>query len=281
MEIKKIHTDNALYQRLGVLKTNRNKRYRYGEFLIEGVRNLNEAVRKKWHICSLVYPADTPLSGWAYDMLDGVKTDFNIEITPALYEKLCGKTDGSELLAVAKMREDNLKDIKSGQSPLILLFDRPSNRGNLGTVIRSCDSFGVDGIIITGHSVDLYDPEVIAATMGSFFSVPCVRISETKTIAEYISSMKDKYRGFTVIGSTAHDKIRIDSVDFTMPTLIMLGNETDGLSAALSEMCDVSATIPMSAKSSASSFNVSCAATAMLYEAMRQREFGYDMLPLK
>jgi 23S rRNA (uridine2479-2'-O)-methyltransferase len=273
MPAQKILSANSAFQRIEVLKTNRNKRYKYGEFFIEGVRNINEAVRNNWHIVSLCYTAERPLSGWAYDMLDGVKTDVNYELTAELMDRLSAKDDPSELIAVASMREDGFGQLKASGCPMIALFDRPSNRGNLGTVIRSCDAFGLDGLIITGHSVDLYDPEVIVASMGSFFCVPCIRIADHTSLAGYINQMKTEYPAFCVVGTTAHNEAFISDVDMSRPLLIMIGNETDGLSHALKEKCDILATIPMAKNSSASSFNVACAATTVFYEAARQRNF--------
>ena len=76
--MKKIYSRNAQYQKFEVLQTNRNKRYKYGEFLVEGVRNLNEAVRSGWEISSLLYTDEMPLSQWARDFLAQVKTEENL-----------------------------------------------------------------------------------------------------------------------------------------------------------------------------------------------------------
>lgn len=271
MPTKKIRSANAAYQHIEVLKSNRNKRYKSGEFFIEGVRNINEAIKNKWHIVSLCYTGERPLSGWACDILDGIKTDINYELTVTLMDNLSGKDNASEIIAIAKMREDGFTQLKTSICPMVALFDRPSNKGNLGTIIRSCDAFGLDGLIITGHAVDLYDSEVITASMGSFFSVPCIRIANYISLYEYINNTKTKLPSFRVIGTTAHKEKIISDVDMTVPSLIMIGNETDGLSRVLKESCDILATIPMAEKSSASSFNVACAATTVFYEAMRQR----------
>ncbi|MDE7187805.1 MAG: hypothetical protein K2O13_09895, partial [Lachnospiraceae bacterium] len=146
---------NNDYQRFEVLKTNRNKRYRYNEFLVEGVRSLNEAVNKGWNIKSLIYDKNN-LSGWARDMISKVKTETNYNLTPALLKELSDKEDTSELMAVIRMRDDRLDSVPLSDNPFIVLFDRPSNKGNLGTMIRSCDAMGADLLIITGHAVDLY-----------------------------------------------------------------------------------------------------------------------------
>lgn len=272
MKIEKIHSKNDIYQKFEVLKTNRNKRYRYSEFFVEGVRNINEAIKNKWDICSFIYTREKPLSDWANNILKVIKTEVNYELTKTLMTDLSNKEDTSELMAIIRMREDNFEEFHLSDNPVIALFDRPSNRGNLGTIIRSCDALGVEGLIITGHAVDLYDPEVIVASMGSFFNIPVIRVVDNKQVEKFILDMKTRHPNFKVVGTTAHKENPIYNVDMSQPVMIMVGNETDGLCRAFKESCDVLATIPMAETSSASSFNVGCAATVMFYEAARQRK---------
>ncbi len=169
------------------------------------------------------------------------------------------------------MRPDDPALLHDSPCPLYILFDLPSNHGNLGSIIRSADALGADGLILTGHGVDLYHPEVITASMGSFFNLPAIRMADNDTVFDWIARQRDLHPGFQVIGTTAHKQLNITQVDFRLPTLLMIGNETDGLCRAFKEGCDLLATIPMADTSSASSFNVACAATVMMYEVCRQR----------
>lgn len=271
MRTEKINSRSAAFQKFEVLKTNRNKRFKYGEFFVEGVRNINNAVENGWEIVSFLYDAERKLSDWAKDKLNTVKTQVNYALKPELLKELSSKEDTSELLAVIKMKSDDFSRIKLSEAPLIALFDRPSNHGNLGTILRSCDALGVEGLIITGHAVDLYDPDVVSSTMGSFFCVPAVRIPDNDTVFRYIEDLRQKYPGFQVVGTTAHNETQLFDVDFTKPTLLMIGNETEGLRRIYKEQSDILTTIPMNPMGSASSFNVACAATVMFYEATRQR----------
>ncbi len=271
MKIERIYSKNAAYQKFEVLKTNRNKRYKYGEFFVEGVRNLNEAVRCGWHICSFLYTRENRLSGWAEEMLRSVRTECNFELTAALMADLSGKEDTSELMAVVRMREDSFSQFHFSENPIVALFDRPSNKGNLGTILRSCDALGVEGLILTGHGVDLYDPDVIISSMGSFFKVPAIRVADNAAVMDFIGKMKERYPGFLVAGTTAHRQHPLYELDLSGPVMFLIGNETEGLCRAFKEGCDVLTTIPMAEDSSASSFNVGCAATVMFYEAVRQR----------
>lgn len=272
MGTERILTKNAGYQKFVVLKTNRNKRYKYGEFIVEGVRNINEAIQNQWHIGSFIYSFEKRLSSWAQNLLKTVHTNVNYELPSDLMEELSGKEDTSELMAIVRMKEDN-RALTYSENPLLALFDRPSNKGNLGTLLRSCDALGVEGLIITGHAVDVYEPDVITSSMGSFFKVPFIRLSDNAAIDGYLRGLKEKFHGITLVGTTSHKQKNISQLDLTGPALFLIGNETEGLNQHLQEQCDVLATIPMSSHASASSFNVSCAATVLFYEAGRQRGF--------
>lgn len=280
MKVQKILSKDAAYQKLEVLKTNRNKRYRYGEFLVEGVRNINEAVARDWEIVSWVYAARRQLSDWAKNLLRTVPTSVNLELAPALMDEISGKEDASEMLAVVKMKDDADRDtawfldalqLSADRPPLLALFDRPSNRGNLGTIIRSLDALGADGLILTGHGVDLYDPDVVVSTMGSFFALPVVRIPRHDALAALFEAIREKWGDLQVLGTTAHARTALWQVDLKKPTVFMIGCETDGLSEGLKPLCTEMITIPMAETSYASSFNVACAATVMFYEAVKQR----------
>ena len=271
MKTEQVYTRSATFQKFEVLKTNRNKRYKYGEFFVEGVRNINNAVENGWQIVSFLYDGDRKLSDWAKDKLARVRTQVNYALSGELLAALSSKEDTSELLAVIKMRDDDFERIPLSENPLIALFDRPSNHGNLGTILRSCDALGVEGLILTGHGVDLYDPDVVSSTMGSFFCVPAVRMSDNTSVFALIDRLKARYPGFQLIGTTAHHEKTISDVDFTKPTMLMIGNETEGLRRIYKERSDTLVTIPMNPRGSASSFNVACAATVMFYEAVRQR----------
>ena len=271
MKETRIIAKDSTFQKFEVLKTNRNKRYKYNEFLVEGVRSLKEAVANKWNIKSFIYDSGN-LSDWARGTISSVKTQENFVLTPELMKDLSGKEDTSELMAIIEMREDRLENVPLSKTPFIVLFDRPSNKGNLGTIIRSCDSLGADMLIITGHAVDLYDPDVVVSAMGSFFNMPVIRIEDNNDLYSYINNLKGSYPSLLVAGSTAHKETPIEEVDFTRPLVLMIGNETMGLNKAFKDYCDVLCTIPMDEKSYATSFNVGCAASIMMYEVTRQRK---------
>lgn len=276
MEIN-IFSKNSMYQKFEVLKTNRNKRYKYNEFLIEGVRSLNEAVNNHWKIKSFLYNKNS-LSDWARNMINTVSTEQNYCLTLELMQELSEKNDHSELMAIIEMREDCLEQIQLSECPFVVVFDRPSNKGNLGTIIRSCDALGADVLIITGHAVDLYDPEVVVSSMGSFFNMSVVRVVDNTRLFAYIEDLKKRYPKLKVIGTTAHKEKPVYNEDLAQPVIIMIGNETMGLNKLFKGYCDQLCTIPMNEKSYASSFNVGCAASILMYEVNRQRSIEKETI---
>lgn len=280
--MKNIHIGkrNASYQQLQGLKENRTKRLRQGAFFVEGVRNINQAIAAGWKIRSFIY-SEGELSDWAGDILASVETEVNYQLSSGLMAELSGKEDVSELMAVVEMRKPQRwwetvgsAGQQAAENPLLVLFDRPGNRGNLGTILRTCDALGADGLFLTGHGVDLYDPEVLQASMGSFFRVPVWQIERGDEWESCVAALRTKYPALRLVGTTAHREQPVYGQPLSGPVVIMLGNETLGLSHRYKEMADVMCSIPMAQTSSASSLNVGCAASILLYEAVRQRGIG-------
>jgi tRNA G18 (ribose-2'-O)-methylase SpoU len=267
--ITKIYTANSDFQYIETLQRNRTKRNRAREFVVEGVRAINQAVLNHWTINALVYTRDRRLSDWAEGVIEHAGAKVHFVLSTPLMEKISQKEDTSELIAVAVMPDDELARIPERENFLVVVLDRPTNSGNLGTVIRSCDALRVDGVIITGHSVDLYDPETIRATTGSFFSLPAVRLPSYKELIPWFERLRQRLDGFQIIGTSARAEIPIQSYDFTAPTILLVGNESHGLSENARALCDAMVTIPM--YGSATSLNVACATSILLYEVDRQR----------
>jgi TrmH family RNA methyltransferase len=146
----RVQSEDNHFQRVEVLKRNRQKRRRYGEFFVEGVRAINLALTNGWAIESFVYSRGRPLSRWAQGVLADSRANAHLEMPDDLVAKLSDKEDRSELLAVVRMPENDPSRIRVHPGMLVVVADRPTSPGNLGTLIRSCDAFGVDGVIVTG-----------------------------------------------------------------------------------------------------------------------------------
>jgi len=267
--IIKIHSENADFQHIETLQRKREKRQKHKEFFVEGVRPINQALEYNWTINAFVYSKEKALSDWAKGILKRSQAKAHFELPLRLLKKLSNKQEASELIAIVSMREDSPSRIPVKKEMLIVIFDRPASPGNLGALIRSCDALSVDGLVITGHAVDLYDPETISATTGSFFALPIVRMPSHKELLPWFEEIRRAIGQFQIVGSSAKAQRELSEHDFTKPTMLVVGNETWGLSASYKELCDVTVRIPI--YGSATSLNVACAASIMLYEIDRQR----------
>ncbi|MBE0696453.1 MAG: rRNA methyltransferase [Anaerolineaceae bacterium] len=264
-----IHTKNSEFQYIETLRRNRVKRNQSKEFFVEGVRSIDQALNNSWSINAFVYTREKRLSNWAERILENSKAKKHYELPAHLLKEVSQREDPSELIALVAMPKDELARIPVRENPLIVVLDRPILPGNIGSVIRSCDALRVDGLLITGHSADLYDPETIRATTGSFFSIPTVRLPSHRELIPWIEMMKDRFTELRIVGTSAKATVPIDAFNFRLPTVLLAGNETHGISENYRELCDELTTIPMSG--SASSFNLACAVSIMLYEIDRQR----------
>ena len=267
--IIKIYTENNDFQYIETLCRKREKRQRQREFFVEGVRPINQALKYHWRVNAFVYARDGALSDWAKNILAQSQAQTHFEVPRMLLEKLSNKSEPSELLALVAMPDDDPARIPVRENMLVVAFDRPASPGNLGTIIRSCDALRVDGLIISGHSVDLYDPETISATTGSFFALPTVRLPSHRDLLPWLDAVRRQIGPIQIVGSDEKGAREIAEQDFTQPTLLVVGNETWGMSAGYQELCDTVVNIPIAG--SASSLNVACATSILLYEVDRQR----------
>ena len=268
----KVSTANAAFQRLEVLLRNRAKRHRYGEFVVEGVRAINGALAAGWTIRSFAYARGRELSRWAASILEASTAESHLEMAPELFETISGKEEPSELVAVAAVRPDSADRIPVGAGMTVVVVDRPASPGNLGTLIRSCDGFGVSGVIVTGHGVDLYDPATIRASVGSFFAVPCVALPSHREVETWVGDVRRVHTGLTLVGTSARASVSLREFTWPREVVIVIGNETGGLSHAYREMCDALVSIPM--HGTATSLNAAVATSIVLYDrdAARQSE---------
>jgi len=265
----KIYSENDIFQNIETLRRNREKRNKLNEFLFEGVRNINNSIRYGWKLNSLIYSKEKQLSNWAKDILKKSKAKHHYELPLKLLKKLSAKEETSELLATAEIPLDDFRRIKMNTNLIVVVFDRPASPGNLGTLIRSADAFGVNGLIITGHGVDIYDPETISAATGSLFSLPVIRKPSHKELTPWLREIKGKFSDLQIVGTDENGSTALNDYNFNKSTILLVGNETWGLSAAYKQLCDAMVKIPM--HGSASSLNVSCASSIVLYEICRQR----------
>ena len=150
-----------------------------------------------------------------------------------------------------------------------VVFDRPTSPGNIGTLIRSADAFGAGGVIVAGHAADVYDPRSVRASTGSLFCLPVVRVASHRPVLDWIEGLRGQGLDVALVGTDEDADLDLADTDLTQPTVVLVGNETTGVSAAWRDACHRLVRIPM--VGAASSLNAATAASVVLYESMRHR----------
>lgn len=257
----RITSRNARYQQWEALLHNRTKRHRQGEFLVQGVRPITLAIQHGWTIRTLISDGRGRMSAWACEMWEDSTAD-RVVMSPELVAELGEKNEPSELLAVVAMPPDSLARLDP--AGLTVVFDRPTQPGNLGTLARSADAFGASGLIVTGHAADPYDPRAVRSSTGSLFALTVVRAPSHREVLEWAEP-----HNIRTVGTDETGCIDVRSADLTGPLLIVVGNETTGMTVAWRDACDPLVSIPMAG--SASSLNAATAGSIVLEEAFRQR----------
>ncbi|MDR0399453.1 MAG: RNA methyltransferase, partial [Treponema sp.] len=155
-----VYAENGEFQVIQALRLSRAKRAERGEIFIEGIQAVKMAARANLEITRIILAASgmAGLSPWGRAFVRANPWARVLTMADPLYRKLCDRSEPLELLVTARKRALGLGDLRLPRDPFILLFDRPSDAGNLGSTIRSLNAFGGDALLILGHGVDPWDP---------------------------------------------------------------------------------------------------------------------------
>lgn len=258
----RVTRENARFQQWEALLTNRSKRHRSREFLVQGVRPITRAVEEGWTVRALLRADDTS-SAWADDLWSTTDGE-RVLVSPELHARLSGREEGAELVAVVEMPDDGVARLEDSSRPHgpIVVFDRPASPGNIGTLARSADAFGASALVVTGHAADPYDPQAVRASTGSLFALTVLRVPGPGPVVEHAHA-----HGYRIVGTDEEGSALAD-VDLGGRVVVVVGNETHGLSSQWRAVCDDVASIPM--VGTASSLNAAVAGSIVLHEALRQ-----------
>lgn len=262
-----ISEENSEYQIIKSIKLNRIKRNKLHEIFIEGIECIKQAINANIDITRIIIKNMTDLSEWGKGVIKQNKKVKIIEMSDKLYNELTDKMNPSEMLITAKIKRNEICDINT-KDPFILVFDRPSDYGNLGSIIRSANAFNADGIFIIGHGIDIYESKVIRASLGSIFFSKIVAVKSMDELLDFIKIQKEKIN-MEVIGTDSNGTISIKDSGITRPVMVIIGNEAKGMSVKLKDICDKIIRIPM--EGNVNSLNVSCAASIIMWEIYKNK----------
>ena len=237
---------NVRIKHVVALQQKSSLRREEGLFVVEGQREIEHCI------------------ACGYEVVELFKRDENV--TPQVYEKMAyrGSTEG--IIAVAKCKDHSLSilsPLTSHHSPLIIVLERVEKPGNLGAILRTAEAAGVDAVIVCDPLTDLYNPNLIRASIGGVFNVPTAVCTSEECIAFL------KANGIKILTAQLQDSYEYYDYDMTQATAIVMGTESTGLTQQWREAADAHIRIPMLGR--LDSLNVSVSAAILMYEAVRQR----------
>ena len=250
---------NPKVKRLLALQQKSSARREAGLFVVEGRRELQHCIDAGFEIdtlfvCPTLFTATT-----AGQMRV-------IEVSEEVYAKIAMREGTEGVIAEVRTPERKLEGLELPERPLVVVLESVEKPGNLGAVLRSADAAGADAVLVCDPLTDLWNPNLIRASVGAVFTVPCVACSSEAAIAFL------KARGIRILTAQLQDSSLYYDCDMTGGTALVMGTEATGLTDAWRAAADAHIRIPMLGR--LDSLNVSVSAAILLFEAVRQRQDG-------
>ena len=278
MRIEQITSaQNPKIKNLLLLQEKSKARREQGLFVVEGRRELEHCLEAGYtvrtlFVCPEIY-GDID-SAENYFLCSSPKNQFSaessanvagiIEIPEQLYRKVAYRESTEGIIAEVEYKSLKLGDLQLPENPLVMVLESVEKPGNLGAVLRSADAAGVDAVIFCDPLTDLYNPNLIRASIGAVFTVPTVAVSSEEAIAFL------KARDIQILTAQLQDSSLYYDIDMRRGTALVMGTEATGLTDVWRKAASAHIRIPMLGR--LDSLNVSVSAAILLFEAVRQRQ---------
>jgi TrmH family RNA methyltransferase len=242
------------------------KKYRDAEklFMVEGPRNVDQMLDAGWMPACIAYArrvADAPETQKALaacDAADGL----NIEVTDEILAKITHRENAQPLVGIFRQKVYGLEAVSSGPDALWIGLEGIRDPGNLGTIMRTGEAAGASGILLLGETCDIFSPEVVRATTGSF-----ARMVLCHAMQEEFLAWRPKWSG-RVFGTHLQGASDYRKPAYERPLMLVMGSEQAGLSEDIAKACDLLVKIPMQGETE--SLNLAVSTGIMLYEICRE-----------
>lgn len=234
-----------------------------GYIAVEGVRMIEEAIRSGLRLRAVVFSEAGVVR--ADRLLPQLKAQVEtVRVADDIFGSLVETEAPQGVAALVAMREFSLEKMLAPPTPLVVVAQGLQDPGNLGTIIRSAEAFGADGLVLAEQTVSRFNAKTVRASAGSVFRLPCVasRFDELSPVL--------KTKGVRLIGTSSHKGKPAQDADLSGPLALVIGNEGAGLPPKITSALDDMVTIPH--KAGVESLNAGIAASILLYEAARQRK---------
>jgi len=236
-----------------------------GLFVTEGMKLVADAVEEDWPIKILVYGAkvaDHPVVKRVATTAHARGGDV-LEVSEAVLSKITRRDNPQMVVGVFEQKLTPKSEIQPGPAGVWVALEGIKDPGNLGTIIRTADAVGAEGVILVGDTVDPFGVEAVRATMGSIFHMKLARMS-----VDEFKSWRKGWPGI-VVGTHLSGKSDYRTIDYDRPVMLFMGNEQSGLPDDLAATCDHLVKIPQAGR--ADSLNLAIATGVMLYEIRRDK----------
>jgi len=260
-------TANPLIKEIRGLALKKN-RDQSGTFMAEGLKLVSDAVEKGWNVKTLVFgkslASEIELKQ-RVDML-AAKVLANggdiLEVSNKVLSTITKRDNPQMVVGIIEQKWQALEHVKPGRNGFWIALDRVRDPGNLGTIIRTADAVGADGVLLIGQVTDAFAIEAVRATMGSIFHMPLVH-SDMQQFLQWRQNWPGIVVGTHLKGAVDHRTINYSE----KPVMLLMGNEQQGLPDELAEACDHLALIAMDG--AADSLNLAIATGIMAFEVRR------------
>lgn len=250
-------SSNPKIKALLALQQKSSQRRKESLFVVEGIRELERCI-------AAGYEADTvfvcPEIAGEMELPQGCKRFY---VSKELYAKIAYREGTEGVIAEVKSKTLKLEDLNLSDNPLIMVLESVEKPGNLGAILRTCDAAGADALLVCDPLTDLFNPNLIRASLGAAFSVPTVACGSEEAIA-FLQS-----KGIRILTAQLQDSELYYDIDMKRGTALVMGTESTGLSDVWRKAADAHIRIPMLGM--VDSLNVSVSAAVLLYESVRQR----------
>ena len=238
------------------VKSLSEKKYRdeYEEYVVEGIKLVNEAIEEKLNIKKILICKELCIKEFDFE---------NIEYVSEQVFKYISDTETPQgVMAIIEKKKFN-----GEYGKIVFALDNLSDPGNLGTIIRTLDSAGINSLILSKGSADLYNPKVVRSTMGAIFRIDA---EYTENLQSKLLNLKEQ--GYKIIVTSLQSDKYIYDLPFKEKCVVVIGNESKGVSEKIMELADIKTKIPMLGRTE--SLNAAVAASIIAYEAVRQNFVG-------
>lgn len=262
---RSISIRNKVIKLYRLLKS-KKQREKLGMVVLEGYHLVNEAVRSGTSIYAVLYTGEFIKNKLHRELLLKIGEARTIQVDKVTFNAIA-QTENPQGIGALAFYPRHTADFFYHPDPFMLIIDRVQDPGNLGTIIRTAAAGAVDGILLLPGTVDPFNPKALRASMGGIFYVPVVNVADFPDWHHVLAK-----RGVQLIAAHPRGEIPFNKVNFTIPSAVIIGNESRGVERFLLEKVDIEAYIPVRGK--IDSINAAVAAAVFIFENIRQRCFS-------